>query len=105
MRNPLKSAIWIGVGISLLLAAFIAPFASSSPDGLERIAKDHGFLGKSEAPGVSVWNHAPVKDYAMPGVKNEKVATGAAGVAGALGTFAAAYGFARLACRKNSDKA
>jgi hypothetical protein len=39
---------------------------------------------------------APIKDYAMPGLKHEGAATGVAGAIGVLGTFAFAYGTARL---------
>ncbi len=96
MNAGAKNVIWIGVGVALLLAAFVSPFASSAPDGLDRFAEDHGFAAKSTAPGAALWTHAPVKDYATPGVKNPKLATGVAGLAGALGTFVAAAGLARL---------
>jgi cobalt/nickel transport protein len=105
MKKQWKSIVLVGIGVSLLLATFISPFASSSPDGLEKVAENHGFLTKSEAPGVAVWEHAPIKDYAMPGVKSEGAATGIAGFVGALGTFFLAYGFALIVRGRKSGAA
>jgi cobalt/nickel transport protein len=41
-----------------------------------------------------------VPDYAVPGVGNERVATGLAGFAGVLGVFAIGYGVAVVARRR-----
>jgi cobalt/nickel transport protein len=103
MTRTRLGLILVGVGVSLLLATFVSPYASSSPDGLERVAKDHGFLPRAEAPGATAWESAPVKDYAMPGIKNEKMATGIAGLTGALGVFAVAFGLAALLRKKDAD--
>ncbi len=85
--------IWFGVVAALLLAIFISPFASRSPDGLERVAEDQEFLEKGEGrPAVS----APLPDYVVPGVKNESVAASLAGALGVVVVFAAGYGLASL---------
>jgi hypothetical protein len=44
-RRPTAMAIG-ALGIALLVAAFLAPFASRLPDGLERTAMDLGFAGR-----------------------------------------------------------
>jgi cobalt/nickel transport system permease protein len=36
-----------GIGVSLLLAAFVSPFASSDPDGLESVAEEQGFADRA----------------------------------------------------------
>lgn len=78
---------------ALILAFFISPFASSSPDGLEKVAEDKGFLEKGEVgPAVS----SPIPDYAWPGIDHEGVATGLAGVFGALVVFGLAYGIGAI---------
>lgn len=78
---------------AVLLALIISPFASSRPDGLERVAEDKGFIEKANArPAV----RSPIRDYLMPGIKNEKVATAIAGVLGTLLVFGAAYGLAAV---------
>ncbi len=101
----MKRTVWmlaaVGLGISLILAVFFSPFASSSPDGLERVAEDRGFLDKAE--GAEVWEAAPVPDYAMPGIENESVATGLAGLVGTLATFIVALGVGLLARKKVSS--
>ena len=94
-----KKDILFGLTAALFLALALSPFASSSPDGLERVAEDKGFLEKGEVPPAMT---APVPDYAWPGVKSEKLATSAAGVMGTLLVFGAAYGFAALLKRKEA---
>jgi cobalt/nickel transport protein len=94
-----KKDILFGLFAALLLAILISPFASSFPDGLERVAEDKGFLEKGEIQPAMA---APVPDYALPGIKNKKLATSAAGVMGTLFVFGAAYGFAALIKRKEN---
>ncbi|MFZ5648915.1 MAG: PDGLE domain-containing protein [Bacillota bacterium] len=83
--------------LALIVAAFLSPFASSSPDGLERVAEDHGFLEKGEGDPVI---ESPIPDYVFPGIENESVATAAAGVAGTLITFGIMYGLAKSIRKK-----
>ncbi|MDD5020116.1 MAG: PDGLE domain-containing protein [Candidatus Omnitrophica bacterium] len=88
--------IIFGILAALVLAVFLSPFASEHPDGLERVAEDHGFIERGEGePAVD----APVPDYVVPGVKNEKMATALAGALGVVIVFAAGYGAARLLVR------
>jgi cobalt/nickel transport protein len=94
-----KKDILFGLFAALLLAILISPFASSFPDGLERVAEDKGFLEKGEIQPAMV---SPVPDYAWPGIKSEKMATSAAGIMGTLIVFGAAYGFAALIKRKEN---
>lgn len=79
--------------VAVIVAALFSPFASSAPDGLERVATDLGFIEKGEGSQVM---ESPVPDYVFPGIENEAVATAVAGVAGTALTFAAMYGLARL---------
>ena len=83
-----KKEVIFGLLIAVLLAVLISPFASSHPDGLEKVAGDKGFIEKGEAaPALS----SPVPDYAWPGIKNEKLATAFAGGAGTLAVFGLGY--------------
>lgn len=90
-----KLGLWIFVGsalvVALILGVFVSPFASSSPDGLEKVAEDKGFLEKAEETEPA-WEHSPIPDYAVPGVKNERTATGLSGLIGVLLTAAVAAG-------------
>lgn len=86
---------------ALLLAAFVSPYASSSPDGLERVAADKGFLAKSETRPPA-WRHAPLAAFAFPGLKHPKLATGLAGLTGTLLVFGVAWGVARFASTRRA---
>jgi cobalt/nickel transport protein len=92
-----KKDVLLGLCVALVLAGIVSFFASSSPDGLERVAEDKGFLERGE---VKPAMEAPVPDYAWPRIKSEKLATSAAGVMGTLLVFGAAYGVAVLLKRK-----
>jgi hypothetical protein len=82
---------WHGALIAALFLAVLSPLASSSPDGLERVAEDKGFM---ETACEAVFEIIP--DYAMPGAGNEAVSTILAGVIGTLILFGAGYGLAKL---------
>jgi len=72
---------WWRLGLALLLALALVPFASSLPDGLEWTAEKLGFGGAARA----VYAAAPLPDYTVPGLENELlVALVAAGVGMAL---------------------
>lgn len=102
MKLKFKKFIILALAISFFLAIFISPFASPYPDGLERVAEDKGFIGLAE--GKAAWTASPITDYVFPGVKNESVATGLAGLIGVAITFGAAYGLAK-ALKKTERKA
>ncbi len=94
-RNPTRTPLNVPgswrfslalLALSLVLAFGVAPWASSSPDGLERVAHNQGFLDRGEGP-VS-WNHAPMPDYAVPAIAHQGLSTGVAGAVGTLAVFA-----------------
>lgn len=89
----MKKEIFFGLLIALFLAIVISPFASPWPDGLEKVAENKGFLEKGEIEPVI---HSPVPDYTWPGIKNERVATSIAGMAGTILVFAVALGIGYL---------
>jgi hypothetical protein len=87
----MKFKWWHGVLILALFLALLSPLASSSPDGLERVAEDKGFM---ETAREAVFEIIP--DYVLPGVGNEAGATILAGIIGTLMLFGIGYGLARL---------
>jgi hypothetical protein len=87
----MKFRWWHGVLIIALLLAILSPLASSSPDGLERVAEDKGFISASLEPLFEV-----MSDYVIPGVTNEALATILAGIVGTLILFGIGYGLAKL---------
>lgn len=88
----------LALAVCVALATLLSPFASSSPDGLERVAEDHGFAGK--ASQTPAWQHAPAADYAVPGLRREGLSTAVAGLAGTAATFAAASALTALLARR-----
>jgi cobalt/nickel transport system permease protein len=82
-RSAHPAAAAVGVlGLAVVVAALISPFASSLPDGLEHAAETLGFADRATAPWA-----APFPDYVLPLVNSAGVATAAAGI---VGTCAAA---------------
>ena len=96
----MKSKWWL-IGLAICLAvACLSPLASSSPDGLERVAENKGFIGLALEPPFQI-----IADYIFPGMKNEALATIMAGLIGTLILFGLAYGIAQLlALRKKEAK-
>jgi PDGLE domain len=88
----------LALALAVGLATAASPYASSSPDGLERVAEDKAFLEQGRLHTVQ--EESPVPDYAFPGVEDARVATGLAGFAGTLLVFGAGYGIAALARRR-----
>lgn len=86
-----------GLGIALLVAIFLSPFASSDPDGLNRVSEDLGFVDREhpEAPATKLPFAQIFEGYALKGVP-EGVATPLAGLVGTLVTFGLAWGAGKL---------
>jgi hypothetical protein len=87
----MKFKWWHGVLILALLLAILSPLASSSPDGLERVAADKGFIGAALNPFFEI-----MPDYVIPGMTNEALAIILAGLLGTLILFGIGYGLAKL---------
>jgi hypothetical protein len=73
-----------GLVVALVLAGVVSGFASSEPDGMERVAIDEGFIDTAEDHDLA---DSPVADYGVEGVDNERVSTGLAGLIGVVVTF------------------
>jgi hypothetical protein len=87
----------IALAVAVALATAASPFASASPDGLEKVAEQQGFADRGRLAAVQ--EHAPVPDYALPGASDPRIATGAAGLAGSLLVFGSAVVLVRIARR------
>jgi PDGLE domain len=99
--NKLPTPIFTGLALALAigLATAVSPFASSSPDGLEKVAEKKEFLDEGRLAGIQ--EDSPIPDYAVPGVENERLATGLAGFVGTLAVFAIGYGVAFVVRRRD----
>ncbi|MFJ5059784.1 energy-coupling factor ABC transporter permease [Streptomyces nigra] len=77
-RSPRR--IWaVGLVTSLVLAGFVSFYASASPDGLEKVAADHGIDKKAEDHAVA---DSPLADYGVKDVTDARLSGGLAGVIG-----------------------
>lgn len=97
-RPSTRVLVAVALAVAVGLATAVSPFASSSPDGLEAVAREKRFIERGEPHAVQ--GDAPIAGYAFPGIANERVATGLAGFAGTLLVFAIGYGAARLLRRR-----
>jgi hypothetical protein len=82
---------WLMALAFCLVLATISPLASSSPDGLEKVAEDKGFINTG---GEAMFEVAA--GYIFPGIENEALATIMAGWLGILALFTIVYGLAWL---------
>jgi len=97
-----KKFLIAGFALTIFLAGFVSFYASSHPDGLEKVAKDIGFL--ETAKDHSNANSA-LADYGVKGIDNARLSTGAAGVIGVLATAGVSTGlFLVLRRRSGAEK-
>ena len=88
----------VGGLISLFLAGEVSFYASSNPDGLEKVAEDIGFI---ETAKDHTNADGTLADYGVKGIDNDRASVGVAGVIGVLVTGGVATVlFIRLARKK-----
>ncbi|MBU0613622.1 PDGLE domain-containing protein [Patescibacteria group bacterium] len=73
--------------VSVLLAGVISLFASSSPDGLERVAEEKGFITSALKYPLQVF----MPDYELGIVNNSHLAVMLAGILGTVAVFIFVY--------------
>ena len=99
-RRSTTTFVAAALVVAMVLGVLVSPFASGSPDGLEKVAEDKAFLDRGGTHPIQ--EGAPIPDYAFPGVASESVATALAGLVGTLVVFALGYGLAALARGRRS---
>ena len=89
---------WWHIGLLLcLVVALLSPLASGSPDGLERVAEDEGFIDNARETVFEI-----IPDYVFPWVGNETVATMLASLVGTLLLFGLICGIGLLLQRQKA---
>jgi hypothetical protein len=88
---------WVALGLVLaaVVVVLAAAFASPDPDGLERVAEDHGFIERAEDALFQV-----IPDYVLPGISDPLLATVGAGLIGLLVVFGLVVGLGLLLGRR-----
>lgn len=82
-KSNLKKFYLLFFIAALSLAGGLSYYASSSPDGLEKVAEDEGFLESAEDSALS---NSPLADYGLAGLDSERLSVGIAGVIGVVVT-------------------
>jgi PDGLE domain len=73
-----------GLLVAAGLALFVGGFASSSPDGLNKVAEDHGFAATAKK---HLFENGPLAGYTVRGIDDQRLSTGVSGLIGVLVTF------------------
>jgi hypothetical protein len=83
--------------IAILVVVALAPLASGDPDGLERVAKDLGFIDRAEnfVGGL-------LGDYAIPGIEDPAVSRIVSGLFGLAIVVLVIVGVGRLLARRKA---
>jgi len=88
MADRRRISLWAFIGVGLAAAAvlviLVAPRASSSPDGLEKVSADKGIDAGAREHSFA---DGPFADYGTSGVDNATVGTIIAGLVGVAATF------------------
>ena len=84
-----KKLVVVGLFVSIVIAGFLSFYASSHPDGLEKVSADQGL-------DVTVVDSAnadsALADYGVAGVENERASAFLGGVIGVAITGLAGFG-------------
>ena len=89
-----------GLLVAIGLAMLVSGFASSSPDGLNKVAEDHGFAAKAKE---HLFENGPLAGYAVKGVNSDRLSTALAGLIGVLVTFGVGLALFALLRAMRSD--
>jgi cobalt/nickel transport system permease protein len=102
-RRPTRG-LWLGgLAATVICAGFVSFYASASPDGLEKIAADHGIDKKAEDHAAK---ESPLADYGVESIADARLSGGLAGVIGAGATLAVGSGvFVAVRRRRDGDSA
>ncbi|MBL1209048.1 energy-coupling factor ABC transporter permease [Geminocystis sp. GBBB08] len=84
---------------TLLVAGVLSLFASSFPDGLEKVAENLGFIHLAENVRIPV--NTPFADYQVAGI-NEQIGTSISGILGTIICFGLAFIMTKFIIRKSA---
>ncbi|MEO6318007.1 MAG: PDGLE domain-containing protein [Acidimicrobiales bacterium] len=91
--------LWlVGLLVAVALAAVLSSYASSQPDGLEKVADEEGFLSSAQDHDLA---DSPLADYGVRGVDDDRLSVGLAGLAGVAATLAVGGGLLWLVRRRD----
>ena len=80
LRLFIAGGLLVAIGLAMLASGF----ASGSPDGLNKVAEDHGFAANAKE---HLFENGPLAGYAVKGVNGDRLSTAISGLIGVLVTF------------------
>lgn len=92
-----RTLVIVGLLVALLLAGVVSYYASDGPDGLNRVAQDHGFASARKRHAA---DDSPLAGYRAKGVDDGRLSGGLAGVVGSVVVLALAGGLALVVRRR-----
>ncbi|GLF99462.1 energy-coupling factor ABC transporter permease [Streptomyces yaizuensis] len=104
-RRPARSSrrfLSASLLTALVLAGGVSFYASASPDGLEKVAADHGMDEKAEEHATADW---PLADYGVGDIGNARLSGGLAGVIGVGATAVAGVALLYPVARRRRERA
>ncbi len=101
MKNSNRKFYASALLVSAILAGGASFYASSSPDGLEKVAEDVGFI---ETAKDHTFGDFTLSDYGVSGLENARLSVGFAGLIGVLVTALVALGLFMLIRKKAPSK-
>lgn len=97
-----RRTVLIGLAVlALVLAGGVSYYASSSPDGLEKVAGDNGLLPHAKDHNLA---DSPLADYQVRDVHDERLSVGLSGVIGVVITLAVGGGLFLLIRRRTPSR-
>lgn len=96
-----KTFLISGFIASLFLAGVVSFYASSNPDGLEKVAEDIGFIETAKDHTLA---DGALADYGVKGIDNARLSSGAAGVIGVIATGVISTGLFMMVRRKSGTE-
>jgi len=93
----MKKFVLVMLAVSLAVAGGVSWFASTHPDGLEKVAEDKGFMDRAKEP-----SHSVMPDYTVPGLSGF-ASNGVAGIVGVLAVLGMATAAGYFVRRRNKS--
>ncbi|GAA1290770.1 hypothetical protein Psi02_34750 [Planotetraspora silvatica] len=101
-KRGLRPVLLGGGLVALLLAGVVSFYASSAPDGLNKVAADKGFNAYERPHDLE---NGPLAGYGVSGVEDERLSGGLAGIAGVGITVLVGGAIFFTVRRRRQDKA